>query len=177
MSHHWGASQRAPERDDPRFEEWIDRHLWSRADRTSGCWVFLGGTTQFGYGSLTIRGKRQNAHRWALELTTGPLPDGMDACHTCDNPPCVNPQHLFAGTRQENLLDASRKRRNVMQQRPEVLAGERNGYHKLTEEQVRWIRRTSTGRRGEVKALAATVGISPSAVSHILTGRRWKSVR
>jgi hypothetical protein len=59
------------------------------------------------------------AHRFSYELHRGPIPAGMFACHRCDNPTCVNPDHIFLGTNQDNLRDAARKGRNPMQRHPE----------------------------------------------------------
>ena len=80
----------------------------------SGCWLWFGGVGQKGHGLFRGPGGRQvNAHRFSYELYVGPIPDGLWALHRCDNPPCVNPEHLFIGTCQDNHDDMIRKGRKV----------------------------------------------------------------
>lgn len=73
----------------------------------SGCWIWLGGLQPSGYGIF----RRTRAHRLAWELYKGEIPDGKSVCHRCDIPSCVNPEHLFIGTQQENMVDAFKKGR------------------------------------------------------------------
>jgi hypothetical protein len=80
-------------------------------DVYSGCFRWIASCNNRGYGQLRIKGKLKLAHRVAWEEKHGPIQDGICVCHTCDNPECINTEHLFLATHQENMMDASRKRR------------------------------------------------------------------
>lgn len=78
----------------------------------SGCWVWIGSRTPTGgYGSFWDNGKLHRAHRWSYRHFHGEIGDNEDVCHACDNPPCVNPEHLFRGTRLDNIIDSVKKGR------------------------------------------------------------------
>jgi len=110
--------------------------FWQRIVRTPNCWLWQGAKNSDGYGNLTYRGKPYRAHRLAWILTNGPVPEGMEVCHTCDNPLCANPNHLFVGTHLENMHDSLNKGRTAKTR----ARGERNGFHKLTWAKVLAIR-------------------------------------
>lgn len=97
----------------PTFEE----RLWSRVQKGPGCWLWTGSCIAAGYGQIEVRenGRRKSlrVHRVVWELLRGPIPEGLVLCHTCDNPPCCNPDHLFVGTHRDNILDMVSKGRNV----------------------------------------------------------------
>ena len=138
-----------------------------RTGQPDVCWPWLGSVSQNGYGHLLVSGKATGAHRVALELATGPIPDGAYACHRYDNPPCCNPAHLFAGTHLENDKDRKEKGRGVH--------GVRHPSHKLMEGYVQSIRRAlSQGVWGA--DLAAHFGVSVATVSAIGLGKIWAHV-
>ena len=94
-------------RDEARFfEKFIP-------EPNSGCWLWTGAICKgnAGYGQMRWKGKTQSAHRVSFEIHKGILPSDLDICHTCDVPSCVNPDHLFSGTRSENMVDCVRKGR------------------------------------------------------------------
>jgi hypothetical protein len=87
----------------------IAERFWSKVIKADGdgCWLWNAGRDVKGYGNFAGR----HAHRVAYELTYGPLPEGVFACHRCDNPPCVRPDHLFPGDTTANVRDAIQKGR------------------------------------------------------------------
>lgn len=107
------------------------------------CWVWQGCRSATGYGYFNIDGKIKRTHRVSYQLFRGPIPEGLHICHRCDNPPCVNPLHLFLGTQKENMQDAARKGRMSTPRRKYISVPKSDETHPraiLTDEQVRFIR-------------------------------------
>ena len=86
--------------------------FWSHYDDVDGCWIWRGGSNKKRQGCARYQGKTWGAARLAWTLTHGVIPDGMYICHRCDNPLCINPEHLFVGTPRDNVQDMVRKGRN-----------------------------------------------------------------
>lgn len=92
----------------------VERLFAKLEQKPNGCIEFVGHRSRHGYGRINRDGGRDiaRAHRLAWELTHGPIPDGMCVCHSCDNPPCCNPDHLFLGTQRANVRDMVLKGRH-----------------------------------------------------------------
>jgi len=162
----------------------LDR-FWSYVNETGSCWLWTGAVRQkSGYGVFSFTAREQiYAHRFAWEITRGPIPDGLIVCHHCDVRNCVNPEHLFIGTHKDNTQDAARKGRmshgdaHWTRRNPSaVLRGSRVGLAKLTEDQVCEIRRACTGRRGEQTEFARRFGVQPAVIGKILRREIWRHV-
>lgn len=146
--------------------------FWRRAGRTDdarACWEWRGYREQDEYGRITKDRKILLAHRLSWEIHNGPIPVGMAVCHRCDNPPCVNPAHLFLGSNQDNLHDRDAKGRTPR------APGIRNGMAKLTDAIVVAMRE-DRGRGLTYDQLAAKYGINRSACCAICLRQKWKHV-
>lgn len=140
----------------------------------SGCWEWKAGRFERGYGKFNKRASKYGissyAHRASWQIHFGEIPDGMQVCHKCDNPCCVNPEHLFLGSAKDNMEDASHKGRMYGWKRP---SGENHGRAKLSRDQVELIREDPRPRR----VIAESFGVSLSRVSKIKQGVTWSTSR
>lgn len=139
------------------------------------CWVWTGATNKKGYGVYRLNGALQYIHRIALSLRVGQIPISRQACHRCDNPPCVNWDHLYVGTSTLNQRDAYRRHRRVGKGTPPVARGEQHFKAKLTDEKVRTIRAFAADGVPQLK-LAEAFGVNQSTIQRILSGRAWAHV-
>lgn len=142
----------------PRFE--------SKFSVTPGCWIWNAGLTEDGYGVFVAKRKNWMAHRFSYEFYVEPIPKGLFVCHRCDNPLCVNPDHLFLGTPLDNMLDKTAKGRNLSPK------GVRHGSNKLSEDQVRAIRQD--GRF--LKDISRDYGVSIANISSIKKRTIWSHI-
>lgn len=88
------------------------KRFWDKVLKTNSCWIWASHISGNGYGYFSLNNKELRAHRVAYELTKGPIPKGLHVMHTCDNPKCVNPDHLKIGTHQDNMSDMVKKGRH-----------------------------------------------------------------
>ncbi len=124
-----------------------------------GCWNWTGGKDRHGYGKFSLYGTTQTAHRVSFLLNRGPILYGLFVCHECDNPACVNPDHLFTATHAENMADMVLKGRQI------------SPAYRLTRDQVQAIRES----RKPVKRLAAEYGIDTRHAVRIRAGQVRKA--
>jgi HNH endonuclease len=152
----------------------IEQRLWDKVQKAGDdeCWEWTGSRTQAGYGSISYKNRHHYAHRLIYELTHGPIPKNMLVCHTCDNPPCVNPSHLWIGTKGDNNRDMRDKGRDSTHN---AARGERQGSAKLTEQSVRAIR--DLHQKGHsLQSLAARFGVTSENIYIIVQRKSWKHI-
>lgn len=159
-----------------------------------GCWVWKAGRTEDGYGQFSVAGREELAHRVAWQVFRGAIPSGLCVLHSCDNPPCVRPGHLWLGTKTENAADRDRKNRQAAGDRhgtrlhpermargdqhparlhPERLArGEHHGCSKLTENDVLKIRALHSSGVS-YRRIAAQFGVDHSNIACIVRRQTW----
>lgn len=159
--------------------ERVAARFWAKVQKDEGCWLWTAHRNHRGYGIFNLNGRTSRAHRVAYTLTKGPIPDGAIVCHTCDNPPCCNPDHLWLGTLADNNRDKTCKGRNVRPIRDETavnyIRGEDSNFAKLMEADVRAIRaRRIAGDR--TKDIAADYKIDRTLVWQICKGKVWSHV-
>lgn len=142
----------------------FDQH-WTLNPKTR-CHEWQRSRRRWGYGQLYVDGENVPAHRFAWERVNGPIPDGMHVCHRCDNPPCVNPDHLFLGTNTDNRRDSVLKERHAR--------GDGHGLKKLGPDDVLEIRRIAASGAHTDSEIAAMFGIKQTQASRIISGKRWK---
>lgn len=126
-----------------KIDDPIERIFLKTRTNKNGCWEWLGYVNRAQYGMTAIKGKTYYVHRLFYQLLNGPLPESIFVCHHCDNPRCCNPEHLFHGTRQENIEDQVRKNRHHNTKKTHCKRG-----HEYNVENTRFI---TGGRRECIK--------------------------
>lgn len=143
--------------------------FWAKVDKSGTCWLWTAAKRSSGYGCLKVSGRLISSHRFSFVLHFGDVPQGKIVCHTCDVRLCVHPDHLFAGTPAENVLDMDAKGRC------ERVRGEQVGGAKLTEETVEeffFLRGLGYSNR----RIAELSGVGATTVSDVFAGRTWRHV-
>lgn len=147
--------------------------LWDRLRVNGDCWEWTGSRTSKGYGQICHNGSKVGTHRLAFELHHGrKLEPGEHVLHDCDNPPCCNPAHLFAGTPVENTHDMIRKGR----QRPTGAPGVLNSNAKLDEDRVRDIRRRYGAGGITLRELGHEHDMTEAGICAIVRRKNWRHV-
>jgi DNA-binding XRE family transcriptional regulator len=141
--------------------ERIEYHITSKEQ----CWKTDFSCIRGGYPKISVEGKIKLVHRVMYELHFGEIPPGMYVCHTCDNRKCVNPDHLFLGTPQDNMDDMKNKGRSRK--------GSQHGRAKLNEEQVLEIKRLLAEKDLTHEKIAKRFGVSRQTITHIKNGKYW----
>lgn len=147
-----------------------EEDFWLQVDAASEeqCWEWQAGLNSEGYGSFWMRSKPHKAHRLAYELVHGEIPDGMFVCHSCDNPKCCNPAHLFLGTNKDNIEDKVSKGRQAR--------GVRITLAKLTAAKVREIRELYATGKYSHRELGRIFGVDGSNITRAVNGQHWRHV-
>lgn len=142
-----------------------EERFWPRVSKTPTCWLWQGGKSPKGYGKFWIANKDIRAHRQAWVFTHGPIPIGLVVCHRCDIPSCVNPEHLFLGTQDDNVRDCVIKGRQAR--------GETQSASKLTAEQVLAIRAIEGVSQRE---LARRFGVTHALIGYVQRRAIWRHI-
>lgn len=153
----------------------VEERFWRYVEKSPGCWTWTGGSmTKKGYGQIGLGGRGAKfilAHRLSYQIHCGEIPEGMVVMHLCDNPSCVNPEHLKTGTQSENIKHAVHSGRKSLPDLPHP-QGIEHHKAKLDDDKVRWIR--TCGK--SIREMALELGVSKSTVERVKNGLRWTHV-
>ena len=159
-----------------KFDSELIEFFWSNIVKDE-CWEWTGTLHNEGYGQFRFKGKRYFSHRLSWEIHFGSVPKNLLVCHKCDNPKCVNPDHLFVGTLGDNWRDCCEKKRAWMFTNPEKQPrGEDQGSAKLTEEQVKKIYERYHAGGETIEGLAKEYGVSRHPIWTIIHKKAWNHV-
>lgn len=135
----------------------------------SGCWIWSGGIKDNGYGMLGYKTKHYHAHRFSYETYKGKIPNGLEVCHHCDVKCCVNPDHLFLGTRKDNMQDMVKKGRGMF--------GEEHTNAKLNKEKVKRAREMMENDPDlSYRKIAKVFGVSHPTIRLAIRKETWRHV-
>lgn len=151
----------------------LAERFWSKVRKTNGCWAWTGSKDKDGYGQIGKDGGHNGhlqAHRVSWELHYGPIPAGLQVLHHCDHPQCTNPRCLFLGTPADNARDKAQKGRAG------AARGEKNPNAKITEAEVREIRRAYATGKHTQEVLGLLFGVSQTRINDIVRGKGWAHV-
>lgn len=148
----------------------IEQRLNAYIDKSGSCWLWTMNTYNYGYGKLSIgKGKQVRAHRYIYEQSKGKIPEGMMVLHTCDNPRCCNPEHLFLGNQKDNMVDAKEKGRIGYK----AFFGDKHSNSKLTMEQVAEIKQLYLSGKYYQSELSKMFKVSQPVISKVILGQSY----
>lgn len=150
------------------YNSYIEERLMAHSEKFHECRLWTGKSKDsFGYGYLSIKGKRTKAHRASYELWKGEIPKGLFVCHSCDNPNCINPDHLFLGNAKDNCDDMMNKKRNFTPK------GEKAN-SKLLEKDVIEIRKIYKEKTMTILQICKKFNVTTGCIKPIIYERTWK---
>lgn len=159
--------KRGPQRN-PRAKKEVSQNFLGHVEKTDGCWLWTGCRDKDGYGHFAMNGATVKAHRASYILANGPITEGLHILHSCDNPSCVRPDHLYAGTRSQNMQDMVNRNRRM------DLGGESNGNARLSNRDAEEVRKIYATGNFTQQMLAVKFNVSPATISNIVTNKRYK---
>lgn len=161
----------------------VEERFLTKVRKTDSCWIWTGSKSKKGYGHIRV-GNEQQAHRVSYLLFKGEIPDGLYVCHRCNNKQCVNPDHLYLGTNQQNIIDAFH---DGLFANRKTARGSKAGHAKLTNDQVKEIRlkygeviqdgKKIRGSNGvTIQQLADEYGLSFASMNFIIRRKSYVDV-
>lgn len=146
------------------------KRFWTKVDKSGECWMWTAGKSLSGYGHFWVKGRHERTNRVSWTIHHGPIPDGMLVLHRCDEPSCVNPDHLFLGTHADNAKDRKSKGRNG------DMRGEKSSGAKLTDRDVLKIRELLQLGGLTQTRISEMFGVGPCVISLIKVRKIWSHI-
>lgn len=149
----------------------LKERLMERTVKTESCWIWTGSKFPRGYGCISFCNKNRSVHKLSYQIFIGPVSNGLEVCHKCNNKACLNPEHLYLASHKENLNHASRDGL--------IPFGENGSNSKLKQIDVDEIRKIyKKYKKGcGCHFLARKFFVSPSTINRITSGRTWKHAK